>query len=181
MRAKRQREKQQKKEQEKQAEVKQRQEAKVFQRRVTTLIESLGETNDRALLQIDRIIERIGIDFAEQKLGETEEVEAQGGLMVPVENRRRTKGGVFFFLVKKVLKEEGRKEDMKEIFYKNQYPKREEVQEGEKETDKRQGEQKETAAKSTEAQKEKKAGKGEKKGKGDKQSNQKIQAPQSAA
>jgi hypothetical protein len=120
MRKKRQREKQQQKEQVKQAEAKKRQEIRNFRSQVIHLVESLEETDGRALLQIDRIIERIGLDFALQKLEEAEQIEAQGGMMLPDESRKRTKGGVFFFLVKKYLKEEGRKTDMKEIFYKNQ-------------------------------------------------------------
>lgn len=122
MRKKRQREKQQQEEVKKQAEVKKRQEQKAIRRKIDGLIESLGETDARALLQIQRIIERIGLDFALEKLEQTEQTEAQGGLMLSDGSRRRTKGGVFFFLVKQQLKQEGRKTDMKEIFYKNQYP-----------------------------------------------------------
>jgi hypothetical protein len=120
VRKKRQQQKQEQKEQQKQVEAKQRQELKAFKKRVASLIEALGETDGRALLQIDRIIERVGLEFALQKLEETEQIESQGGMMIPDESRRRTKGGVFFFLVKKYLKEEGRKTDIKEIFYKNQ-------------------------------------------------------------
>lgn len=126
MRKKRQIEKQQKKEETKKQEVKQRQEAKALRQRTVDIIETLEETNARAILQIERIVERLGIEFAEAKLKEADEVESQGGLMIPQENRRRTRGGVFFFLVKKELKAQGRKQDMKEIFYKNQ---------GEKKTD----------------------------------------------
>lgn len=132
MRKKRQREKQQQKEQEKQIEIAKRKEQKEFRRKVTSLIESLGETDARALLQIERIIERIGLDFALQKLEEAERVEEQGGLMLADNSRRRTKGGVFFFLVKQKLKEDGRKEDMKEIFYKNQQVNQPEGEDGAK-------------------------------------------------
>lgn len=122
MRKKRQREKQQQEDAKKQAEIKKRQEQKAIRRKIDGLIESLGETDARALLQIHRIIERIGLDFALEKLEQTEQTEAQGGLMLSDDSRRRTKGGVFFFLVKQELKQEGRKTDMKEIFYKNQHP-----------------------------------------------------------
>lgn len=120
MRKKRQREKVQQKEQEKQADIQKRQEMKAFRKKVAGLIEDLGETDGRALLQIDRIIERIGLDFALAKLAETDKIESEGGLMLEDNSRRRTRGGVFFFLVKKSLKEGGRKADLKEIFYKNQ-------------------------------------------------------------
>jgi phosphorylated adapter RNA export protein len=119
-RGKRQREKERQKEQQKQEEIRRRQEERIFKKKVADLIESLQESDGRALLQIDRIIERIGLDFALEKLQEAEAVETQGGLMLNDGSRRRTKGGVFFFLVKKWLKEEERRVDMKEIFYKNQ-------------------------------------------------------------
>lgn len=121
MRSKRQRERELKKVQEKQAEIRQRQEAKALQKRKEHIIASLQEKNRRALMQIGRIIERLGIDFAEQKLAEAEKVEEQGGLMVEGLKRRRTKGGVFFFLVKKALREAERREDLREIFYKHQF------------------------------------------------------------
>lgn len=133
MRKKRQLEKQQKKEDVKKREIKQRQEAKVLRQRITNIIETLEETNARAILQIERIVDRLGIEFAESKLKEAEEVESQGGLIISEENRRRTRGGVFFFLVKKELKAQGRKQDMKEIFYKNQGEKKaDQPQENEK-------------------------------------------------
>jgi hypothetical protein len=120
VRKKRQQQKQEQKEQQKQAEIKQRQELKALKKKVSHLVETLGETKNRPLLQIERIIERIGIDFALEKLAEAEQVEAQGGLLLPDNSRRRTKGGVFFFLVKQHLKEQEQKEHMKVIFYRNQ-------------------------------------------------------------
>jgi hypothetical protein len=122
MRKKRQQEKQMQKEIIKHVEAKKRREEKTFKKRVSGLIESLQETDSRALLQLRRIIDLLGLDYALQKLNEAEKVEVEGGLMLSSGTRRRTKGGVFFFLVKQHLREEGRKADMKEIFYKNQYP-----------------------------------------------------------
>ncbi|HEY0737361.1 MAG TPA: phosphorylated adapter RNA export RNA-binding domain-containing protein [Herpetosiphonaceae bacterium] len=64
------------------------------------IAEALGETEPQPLEQIRRIIKVMGADFAEELLRETETVEAEGGLFLERENRRRTPGGVFFFLAR---------------------------------------------------------------------------------
>ena len=60
----------------------------------------LDETNPVALEQIERIVQRLGVDAAHNFLREALECEAKGGLMVRDGSRRRTLGGVFLHLVR---------------------------------------------------------------------------------
>lgn len=66
---------------------------------VAEIAEQLGEQSDKPRRQIYRIIERVGIERTQEFLQKALEVESQGGLMVADGSRRRTPGGVFFFLV----------------------------------------------------------------------------------
>lgn len=66
----------------------------------------LGERDAKPRRQIARIIEMCGLDFAEQLLEETRQIEAQGGMMIASGERRRTAGGVFFHLAREKLPEE---------------------------------------------------------------------------
>jgi hypothetical protein len=117
MRKKRQQEKKQKKEESKRSEIEERQRLKHIKNTIQHVIETLDETDMKPQVQIERIVNRLGPDFAMQKLQETDQVEAQGGLkLISNPEQRRTRGGVFFFLVKKQLKEEGRQDDVREIF-----------------------------------------------------------------
>jgi len=59
----------------------------------------LGETLPPPLRTITRIVDRLGSAGARALLGQALTVEAQGGLTLP-DGRRRTPGGVFFFLVR---------------------------------------------------------------------------------
>jgi hypothetical protein len=120
MRKKRQREKQQKQEKTKRVEVEQRKKERDQKKKMDHLLETLNETERRPLLQINRILERVGIDIMMEKLEETEKIEAEGGMLLEDNSRQRTKGGVFFYLIKGYLKEQNRFDDIKEIFYKNQ-------------------------------------------------------------
>lgn len=67
---------------------------------VAQLAEALGETEPQPLHQIRRLIKVMGADFAQDLLGETQAVEAAGGLFLECEQRRRTPGGVFFHLAR---------------------------------------------------------------------------------
>ncbi len=60
----------------------------------------LGETEAGTIESIRRIIEVLGMDETHALLAEALKVEAEGGLMVRNGSRRRTLGGVFFYLVK---------------------------------------------------------------------------------
>ena len=63
----------------------------------------LEETDSTAKRQIGRVIHLGGIYFAKVLLEEAKKVEAAGGIMVADDTRRRTLGGVFFFLARQYL------------------------------------------------------------------------------
>lgn len=75
---------------------------------VKELADSLNETTRAPIKQIRKIIDYFGPDFARQVYKETLEVEANGGLMLPNGERRRTIGGVFFFLSREKMTDEQR-------------------------------------------------------------------------
>jgi hypothetical protein len=64
------------------------------------IAQALTETDPVPLLQIGNIVELAGEEFARGLLQETLEIEAKGGLLVHDTTRRRTLGGVYFFLAK---------------------------------------------------------------------------------
>lgn len=70
---------------------------------VQSIAAQLNESYPRPLQCIQRIVELCGPQFAQDVLKETFEVEAQGGLFVPHRKRRRTVGGVFFYLVRQKI------------------------------------------------------------------------------
>jgi len=59
----------------------------------------LGETMPPPIRTITRVVDRLGPDRARALLGQALTSEASGGLLLP-DGRRRTPGGVFFFLVR---------------------------------------------------------------------------------
>jgi hypothetical protein len=65
------------------------------------IAETLGETDKKPRAQITAIIERCGIEFAQQLLQETQTIQAQGGMMLADQSRQRTLGGIFFYLARK--------------------------------------------------------------------------------
>ena len=64
----------------------------------TMIADRLGETVIGARVQIKRIVQVLGRSQARALLEETLRVEENGGIMVPDGSRRRTPGGVFFYL-----------------------------------------------------------------------------------
>ncbi|HEX2906844.1 MAG TPA: phosphorylated adapter RNA export RNA-binding domain-containing protein [Phototrophicaceae bacterium] len=64
------------------------------------LAAQLGETEDQPIKLLSAVVESCGVDFARQLLQETIEIEAQGGLTIKSGARRRTVGGVFFYLAR---------------------------------------------------------------------------------
>ena len=62
--------------------------------------ENLGETERMPFKQIGLMIETCGLPFVEKIMAETEATEAAGGMKTHDRKRRRSKGGVFFFLAK---------------------------------------------------------------------------------
>ncbi len=64
----------------------------------TMIADRLGETVIGARVQIKRIVQVLGRSQARALLEETLRVEENGGIMLPDGSRRRTPGGVFFYL-----------------------------------------------------------------------------------
>src|SRR5918998_2226656 len=73
-----------------------------------TIAEQLGEKQRTPIQQIRRIVERLGAEAALAVLQETQQVEANGGMLLPDGSRRRTPGGVYFQLVRSRLSAEDR-------------------------------------------------------------------------
>ena len=66
----------------------------------------LGETRDFSRNTIGLIIQAMGLEFAERILLTTLELEAGAGVLLPDGSRRRTPGGVFFYLARKEMNAE---------------------------------------------------------------------------
>ncbi len=77
---------------------------------VDRIAAQLGETQFKPRRQLTQLIERCGVEFVEKVLKETIEVEANGGVLVESGDRRRTIGGVFFYLARKHLPDDVRDE-----------------------------------------------------------------------
>ena len=60
----------------------------------------IGETEKQPLAQIRAIIRLCGLEFAEKMVEEALAIEANGGLMTRDGQRRRTLGGVYFFVAR---------------------------------------------------------------------------------
>ena len=69
----------------------------------------LNETDPGALTQIARIVERMGDEFVATAVADTLRLEAEGGMLTEDKQRRRTPGGVFFYLVRGRVSPEDRK------------------------------------------------------------------------
>jgi hypothetical protein len=64
------------------------------------IADQLGETEEEPRRLIYRIVKHLGVDPSLAFLQRTHEIEAAGGLMLPDGSRRRTIGGVYFYLVR---------------------------------------------------------------------------------
>lgn len=74
------------------------------------IAEILGESDEGPVGQIAQVIEKCGLEFAQKIAEETNQIEEKGGMKTHDGKRRRTKGGVFFFLVKGRIDADIRKE-----------------------------------------------------------------------
>lgn len=64
------------------------------------IVKALEEEEEVPLRQLQAIVMLCGTNFAEAILKETEEIEAGEGILTSDGERRRTKGGVFFYLAR---------------------------------------------------------------------------------
>ncbi len=76
---------------------------------VKEISRTLGETSGGPYFQIVKIVRECGIELTATAFKDALEIESQGGLMLPDNSRRRTPGGVFFFLVRSRISEQLRK------------------------------------------------------------------------
>src|SRR5512142_2087913 len=67
---------------------------------IKTIAKQLGETEAGPLQQVARVVKQLGPEQALAFLHEALAIEESGGLMLPDGSRRRTPGGVFFYLVR---------------------------------------------------------------------------------
>lgn len=70
------------------------------------IAKQLHEKKKPALAQIRRLIELCGLEFAEDILKQTLEIEANGGMLTLNQSRRRTPGGVFLYLARQQVSPE---------------------------------------------------------------------------
>jgi hypothetical protein len=73
------------------------------------IADALGETERQPRAQLRAIVAALGDEAAHDLLAETQQVEANGGMLLPDGSRRRTPGGVFFHLAYERLTLEQRK------------------------------------------------------------------------
>lgn len=73
------------------------------------LADQLGETEWGPRKLIEAVVDLCGVDFAQQLLEESLRIEADGGMMVVNEERKRTIGGIFFYLARGRMPVETRK------------------------------------------------------------------------
>jgi hypothetical protein len=62
----------------------------------------LKEISPQAMIQIERIINHLGVDTANELLEKALDIEAEGGMLTTDGQRRRTPGGVYFHLVREI-------------------------------------------------------------------------------
>jgi hypothetical protein len=65
-----------------------------------TIAGQLGESEAEPLKLLHKVVKKLGPEQALAFLKETQEIEAQSGLLLPDGSRHRTPGGVFFYLVR---------------------------------------------------------------------------------
>lgn len=71
-----------------------------IQKEAQKIAEILGETDEQPLGQIAQVIEKCGLELVQKVTEETNKIEEKGGMKTHDGKRRRTKGGVFFFIIK---------------------------------------------------------------------------------
>lgn len=76
-----------------------------IQAQAESIAAQLGETERHPIEQIKKIVRFCGKDFVLALLAETMQIEANGGMMLPDNSRRRTPGGILFLLAKERVSE----------------------------------------------------------------------------
>jgi hypothetical protein len=84
----------------------------------------LEETEAEPIDSIRRIVRRLGAEFATDVLAETQRIETAGGLLTQKRDRRRSPGGVFFYVTRQRLVAAGNRADLHAIFPPRSRPER---------------------------------------------------------
>src|SRR6185436_2835887 len=92
-------------------------EAATLQQTAAAIADRLGESEAGPRSLIIRIVKELGQERTLALLDETMQIEANGGMQLPDGSRRRTPGGVFFFLVKERLAQAGEKQIAARLFW----------------------------------------------------------------
>jgi hypothetical protein len=91
-------------------------ETPTLQQTATVIADRLGEREAGPRSLIIRIVKELGTEYTLALLDEALQIEANGGMMLPDGSRRRTPGGVFFWLVKERLAQAGHKRVIVKLF-----------------------------------------------------------------
>jgi hypothetical protein len=67
---------------------------------VKTIAHTLGESEPEPLAQLQAVVEILGVEKATALCEKAVELEQQGGMLTKDGTRRKTVGGVFFYLVR---------------------------------------------------------------------------------
>jgi len=70
---------------------------------VSTIAKALGESDEIPMGQIAGVVRVLGEELSLKLLDETRDIESKGGMMLPDNSRKRSIGGVFFFLARQKL------------------------------------------------------------------------------
>ncbi|HEV8550361.1 MAG TPA: hypothetical protein VGQ57_15060 [Polyangiaceae bacterium] len=73
---------------------------------VSTIAKALGESDEVPMGQISGVVRVLGEEQSLKLLDETKSIETKGGMMLPDNSRKRSIGGVFFFLARQKLSQE---------------------------------------------------------------------------
>ncbi|HVJ20626.1 MAG TPA: phosphorylated adapter RNA export RNA-binding domain-containing protein [Polyangiaceae bacterium] len=73
---------------------------------VSAIAKALSEVEEQPLTQITGVVKVLGDQVSLALLEETQRIEQSGGMLLPDNSRRRTAGGVFFFLARQKLSHE---------------------------------------------------------------------------
>jgi hypothetical protein len=87
-----------------------------LQQTAAAIANRLGESEPAPRSLVIRIVKELGVERTQALVEETLQIEESGGMELPDGSRRRTRGGVFFFLVKKQLLQAGDKRLIEKLF-----------------------------------------------------------------
>jgi hypothetical protein len=73
---------------------------------VSTIANALGENDEIPLSQINGVVRALGEELSLKLLEETQQIQTTGGMMLPDNSRKRTAGGVYFYLARQKLSQE---------------------------------------------------------------------------